>query len=111
MVGNANESNSIWYGGKLDMAASLGTSDLSTMVNYQSLCVSKFTTLFGIGTPSFCSLIGMMRYTKIITWILLGLDIFVVIWLIIFYEPRYLKRFWDLITGNKSTISKYAGMV
>jgi hypothetical protein len=111
MIGSANESNSVWYGGKLNMAASLGTSDLTSMASYQTLCQNKFTTLFGIGTPSFCSLISMLRYSKVITWILLGLDIFVVIWLIIYYEPRYLKRFWDLVTGNKNTISKYAGMV
>jgi hypothetical protein len=106
LVESFNPSTSIWYGGELDMASSLGSSDLTVMDTYQGLCTNKFLPLFGIGSDPFCSLMAMMRYSSIVTMLLLGIDLFVVIWWFFRYVPGYLKRFWNLITGNKSIVRK-----
>jgi hypothetical protein len=106
MVGFVDPTKNIWFGGQIDMAASLGTTDLSAMDEYQGLCTDKFYPLFGIGSDPFCSFMGMMRYSRIVTWLLLGVDFFAAVLWFLRYMPAWLKRFWNLITGNKSTVQK-----
>jgi hypothetical protein len=109
MVGNVDPAASVWYGGQIDMAASLGQSNLSIMDSYQTLCTTKFYPLFGIATNSYCSLMSLMRYSKIVTMILLAIDLFVMVWFLLKYMPGYIRRFWDIITGNKGAVKKVLG--
>ena len=106
MVGNVNPNTFVLYGGQLDMAASLGNYDASSMSSYQTLCSGKFYPLFGIGASPFCSMMAMMRFSKIMTWLLLGLDLFVMVWYLLKYIPGYLSRFWAILTGNKRLVGK-----
>ena len=103
MIGQVDPATNVWFGGQIDMAASLGTTDLSVMDAYQTLCSDKFYPLFGIGADPYCSLMSMMRFTNIVKWLLLGVDTFVSVLWLIKYLPGYLRRFWNIITGNKST--------
>lgn len=109
MVGTYDPDTNIWFGGQLDMASSLGSTDLSSMDTYQALCSDKFYTLFGIMADPFCSLMSAMRYSQIVTWILLGLDLFVAVFWLLKYLPGHLRRWYELITGNKSAINKAIG--
>jgi hypothetical protein len=52
---------------------------------------------------------ALMRYSSIATWMLLGIDLLLVIWWFFKYMPGYLKRLWNVITGNKSTIKRIIG--
>ena len=102
-------STSVWYGGHLDMAASLGTTDLSSMNGYQTLCTGKFYSLLGIGANPFCWLMASMRYSDIVMWLLLGLDLMLVVWWFFKYMPGYFKRWYYFLSGNKPTINKMTG--
>ena len=108
-VGNVDPETSVWFGGELDLAAGLGSTDLSSMDGYQVLCTDRFYPLFGIGADPYCSLMALMRYSSIATWMLLGIDLLLVIWWFFKYMPGYLKRLWNVITGNKSTIKRIIG--
>lgn len=106
MVGTFDPVTNIWFGGQLDMAASLGSTDLSVMDTYQALCSAKFYPIFGFAADPYCSLMSMMRFSKIVTWMLLGLDFFVAIWFLLKYFPSYLKKTWNLLGITKGTISR-----
>jgi len=106
MVGNLDPATSIWFGGKLDLAASIGSTDLSVTDNYQELCSAKFYPLFGIGADPYCSLMSMMRFSKIVTWLLLAIDLFVSFWFLLKYFPNYLRRFWNILSRNKQLVGK-----
>jgi hypothetical protein len=106
MVGSYDSTASVWYGGQLDMAASLGSTDLSSMETYKVLCNGKFYPLLGIGTDPFCNLMAVMRRSLITTWILLAMDFFVLVWFALRYLPGFLRRLWALITGNKQLVGK-----
>ena len=104
MVGNQSASDSIWFGGQLDLTSNLGSSNTAQTAAYRRACSIKFYPLFGIGADPYCALMGTLRFTSIITWLLLGLDLFIVIWFFIKYIPGYVMRIWNLITGHKSDI-------
>jgi hypothetical protein len=106
MVGQLDPATNVWFGGHLDLAASLGTSDLSTMAAYQTLCEDKFYSLFGIATVSYCSLMSAMRFLKIVTWLLLGMDLLASVWFFLKYLPGYLRRFWNILSGNKTIVKQ-----
>lgn len=106
MIERVDPVSSVWYGGQLDMTASLGTSDLTVMDEYQGLCVDKFYALWGFATDPFCSTISFMRYTRSYEILLLAIDIFVSAWFLLRFFPGWLKHLWNIITGNKDIIAK-----
>ena len=97
MVGNEDPSSSIWFGGQVDFTSSIGTTDLSVNDDYQALCSMKFYPLFGINADPYCSLMSLIRYSHIMTLLLLVIDFVVVLWLGIKYLPKYFIRFISLI--------------
>jgi hypothetical protein len=109
MIGNFDPSTSVWFGGQVDLASGFETTDLSVMDAYDGLCNEKFYPLFGVGTDPYCKLMSMMRYAKIVTYLLLGIDLFISVWYLLVYLPHYLRRFWDIINGNRRIVSKIIG--
>jgi hypothetical protein len=108
-IGGIDTETSIWYGGQLDMAASLGSTNTAVTAAYENACTVKFLPLFGIGASPYCKFMGILRFTTIIKWILLGADILLIVWLILKWLPGYVRRLWNLISGNKNIVSKLAG--
>jgi hypothetical protein len=92
------------------MAASAGSIDLSSMDLYRSLCKDKFYELFGVATDPLCGMIAIMRYLKIVSYILLAFDLFLVVWFMFKFLPGWARRLWDDITGNKKVISQVINM-
>lgn len=99
----------VWYGGRIDMAASLGSTDTSTKAAFVATCSSQFYNLFGIGSNAACQFLWTIRYNKISMLFLLGMDILITMYMVFKFLPAWVKKFWNLITGNKNVISKIGG--
>lgn len=100
VVGNLNTESNPWFGGQLDLP-SAPTVDLSSQDDYRAICEDKFNPLFGIMTWGYCYFMGTLRYSRIITWLLLVIDVGIVIWWIFKYFPNWIRRFMESLTGQK----------
>lgn len=109
VVGNLNVESNPWFGGEL-VLPSEPTIDLSTMDDYRDSCEDKFYSLLGITTVTYCQFMALMRLTRAMTWILLAIDLFIVVWWIFSYFPKWIKRFIAAIVGNKRFFSDLGGM-
>lgn len=109
VTGTFDPAKNVWFGGKVDLTSALDSSYSSATDAYVGVCTDKFDSLFGIFTTTFCGVMGMMRYSDVINWILLVLDLFVSVWFIFKYIPGYLKKTWALFSGNKGIVQKVAG--
>ena len=108
-IGTFDPATNFWFGGKIDLATSVGAQYSSESDAYVGVCTEKFYSIFGIFATTFCGAIGMMRYSDVINWVLLVLDLFVAVWFIAGYIPGYCKKTWALLSGNKGAIQRIAG--
>lgn len=106
IIGSLDPDTNFWYGGRIDMSAGLGSSDLSAQAGYKTICIDKFYNLFGIATEPYCSFMSALRYINIVPYLLLGIDLMTVIWFALKYLPGYGRRFLNIITGNKKLVGK-----
>jgi hypothetical protein len=105
--GNNDPSHNVLFGGTLDLGAAAHGSDLTVvMASYKSTCITRYTPLWGISTDSYCSILSVLRYEKIIAYVLFAVDVILVLWFVAKYLPNWVKRLWALITGNKSAVGK-----
>lgn len=109
VVGNLNVESSPWFGGEL-VLPSEPTIDLSVLDDYRDICEEKFYPILGITTGVYCQFMGVVRITKISTWILLAIDIIILLWWVLSYFPKWIKRFIAAIVGNKRFFSDLGGM-
>jgi hypothetical protein len=90
------------FGGQLDLTT-IGTgSSISGIATYKASCMTRFSDTFGIATDTFCRMTGILRYTKVITWVLLVLDIIAVLWLVFKYYPSWGRRLWTVISNRNN---------
>jgi len=92
----------IWAGGKVDFTTAMNTEDPASSAAYMTLCVDKFTPLFGITTTSFCGLLTHVRNNGIIKWLVLVMDLIVAVCFLLSYFPSYLRRFIRVVGGRKA---------
>jgi hypothetical protein len=108
VTGTFDPIKNVWFGGKVDLTTALNNPYNSETDAYVGICTEKFNSLWGIFTITFCGVMGMMRYSHIMNWLLLALDLFVSIWFILKYIPGYCKKTIALLTGNKGAITRLA---
>ena len=91
-IGGVDTETSVWFGGKLDLTKSIGQTNMSSMNAYKAACVEEITPLFGIVATQSCSILSLLRYSKIVTWVLLLIDIIAVLWFFLVYDINYIKK-------------------
>jgi hypothetical protein len=107
MQGNQDPARNVMFGGTLDLSSAMPSGSLpAAMATYRAACSTKFAPLWGISTDSFCTFVAVLRYEKIIGYILFAIDVIAIFWFVFKYLPNWVKRLWALITGNKSTVKK-----
>jgi hypothetical protein len=108
-IGTFDPATNFWFGGKINLNTTVGTPYSNESDAYVGVCTTKFYSLFGIFSATFCGLMGLMRFSDIINWALLILDLLVSVWFIVRYIPGYCKKTINLLTGKQNTIIRMIG--
>jgi hypothetical protein len=103
---NENTSESIWFGGQIDLTQHF-TEDTVAQTAFTNFCTAKFGGILGIITSPFCSIMGLLRTTKIATRILFVIDILAIV-LFVKWGIGWVKRMYNEITGSKSAVKSLA---
>ena len=96
VVGNFDPSTSFWTTGRIDLTSAAGKPYDGASDAYVDVCATKFNSIFGFFAVPFCGVMGLMRYSNTISWVLLLIDLMVTLWIVIKYVPGWIKRMMEL---------------